>query len=75
MRIFEANKDRLNDPNKIQIGQELVIPPFVVDRDAGAAADRPGCFDGPAPPLADSEGGPRRPSDIGLTGGSDCLSL
>jgi len=26
MRIFEANKDRLSDPNKIQIGQELVIP-------------------------------------------------
>jgi nucleoid-associated protein YgaU len=26
MRIFEANKDALNDPNKIQIGQELVIP-------------------------------------------------
>jgi nucleoid-associated protein YgaU len=26
MRIFEANKDKLNDPNKIQIGQELVIP-------------------------------------------------
>jgi nucleoid-associated protein YgaU len=26
MRIFEANKDTLNDPNKIQIGQELVIP-------------------------------------------------
>jgi nucleoid-associated protein YgaU len=26
MRIFEANKDRLNDPNKIQAGQELVIP-------------------------------------------------
>jgi len=26
MRIFEANKDRLNDPNKVQIGQELVIP-------------------------------------------------
>ena len=26
MRIFEANKDRLNDPNKIKIGQELVIP-------------------------------------------------
>ena len=25
-RIFEANKDKLNDPNKIQIGQELVIP-------------------------------------------------
>jgi nucleoid-associated protein YgaU len=26
MRIIEANKDRLNDPNKIQIGLELVIP-------------------------------------------------
>jgi nucleoid-associated protein YgaU len=26
MRIFEANKGTLNDPNKIQIGQELVIP-------------------------------------------------
>ncbi len=26
VRIFEANKDRLNDPNKIQVGQELVIP-------------------------------------------------
>ena len=26
MRIFEANKDTLNDPNKIQIGQQLVIP-------------------------------------------------
>jgi nucleoid-associated protein YgaU len=26
MRIFEANKDRLSDPNKIQIGQELFIP-------------------------------------------------
>jgi nucleoid-associated protein YgaU len=26
MRIFEANRDRLNDPNKIQAGQELVIP-------------------------------------------------
>ena len=26
MRIFEANKDTLSDPNKIQIGQELVIP-------------------------------------------------
>jgi len=26
VRIFEANKDKLNDPNKIQIGQELVIP-------------------------------------------------
>jgi len=26
MRIFEANKEALNDPNKIQIGKELVIP-------------------------------------------------
>jgi nucleoid-associated protein YgaU len=26
MRIFEANKDKLNDPNKIQVGQELKIP-------------------------------------------------
>lgn len=26
MRIFDANKDRLGDPNKIQAGQELVIP-------------------------------------------------
>jgi LysM repeat protein len=26
MRIFEANRDKLNDPNRIQIGQELVIP-------------------------------------------------
>jgi nucleoid-associated protein YgaU len=26
MRIFEANKDKLNDPNKIQAGQELLIP-------------------------------------------------
>ena len=26
MRIFEANTDKLNDPNKLQIGQELVIP-------------------------------------------------
>lgn len=26
MRIFEANKDKLSDPNKIQPGQELVIP-------------------------------------------------
>ena len=25
-RIFEANRDKLNDPNKIQAGQELVIP-------------------------------------------------
>jgi nucleoid-associated protein YgaU len=27
MRIFDANKDILTDPNVIQIGQELVIPP------------------------------------------------
>jgi LysM repeat protein len=26
MKIFEANKDKLDDPNKIQVGQELVIP-------------------------------------------------
>jgi nucleoid-associated protein YgaU len=26
LRIFEANKDTLNDPNRIQIGQELIIP-------------------------------------------------
>ena len=25
-RIFEANRNRLSDPNKIQVGQELVIP-------------------------------------------------
>jgi nucleoid-associated protein YgaU len=25
-RIFEANRDKLDDPNKIQPGQELVIP-------------------------------------------------
>ncbi len=24
--IFEANKDKLSDPDKIQVGQELVIP-------------------------------------------------
>ena len=27
MKIFEANKDKLSDPNKVQVGQELVIPP------------------------------------------------
>jgi len=27
MRIFYANRDKLHDPDKIQIGQELVIPP------------------------------------------------
>jgi nucleoid-associated protein YgaU len=26
MRIFEANKDKLSDPNMIKVGQELVIP-------------------------------------------------
>ena len=26
LRIFEANKGKLNDPNQIKIGQELVIP-------------------------------------------------
>lgn len=26
MRIFEANRDQLTDPNKIQIGQQLRIP-------------------------------------------------
>ena len=26
MKIFEANRDKLSDPNKIQVGQELVIP-------------------------------------------------
>ena len=27
MRIFYANRDKLSDPDKIQVGQELVIPP------------------------------------------------
>ena len=26
MKIFEANRDKLDDPNKIQPGQQLVIP-------------------------------------------------
>jgi len=26
MRIFEANRDQLSDPNKIQVGQKLNIP-------------------------------------------------
>jgi len=26
MRIFEANKDKLSDPDKIQVGQVLTIP-------------------------------------------------
>ncbi|HEX9422310.1 MAG TPA: LysM peptidoglycan-binding domain-containing protein [Pyrinomonadaceae bacterium] len=27
MRIFYANRDKLSDPDKIQVGQKLVIPP------------------------------------------------
>lgn len=27
MRIFEANKDQLSDPNVIKVGQVLIIPP------------------------------------------------
>ncbi len=27
MRIFYANRDKLNDPDKIQVGQKLIIPP------------------------------------------------
>lgn len=26
MKIFDANTDQLDDPNKVQVGQELVIP-------------------------------------------------
>lgn len=26
MAIFEANRDQLSDPDKIQVGQELIIP-------------------------------------------------
>jgi len=26
MKIFNANKDKLSDPDKIQVGQELKIP-------------------------------------------------
>jgi len=26
MKIFEANKDKLTDPNSIKVGQQLVIP-------------------------------------------------
>jgi len=26
MKIFDANRDQLTDPNKIQVGQELKIP-------------------------------------------------
>jgi nucleoid-associated protein YgaU len=27
MRIFYANRDKLNDPDRIQAGQQLTIPP------------------------------------------------
>ena len=27
MRIFYANRDKLRDPDKIQVGQQLIIPP------------------------------------------------
>ena len=27
MRIFYANRDKLKDPDKIQVGQQLIIPP------------------------------------------------
>jgi nucleoid-associated protein YgaU len=27
-QIFEANRDKLSDPDKIQVGQQLVIPNF-----------------------------------------------
>jgi nucleoid-associated protein YgaU len=27
MRIFYANRDKLKDPDKIQVGQQLVVPP------------------------------------------------
>jgi nucleoid-associated protein YgaU len=26
MKIYEANRDKLNDPNAIKVGQQLVIP-------------------------------------------------
>jgi len=26
LKIFEANKDKLSDPDKVRVGQELVIP-------------------------------------------------
>ena len=26
MKIYEANTDKISDPNKIQVGQELKIP-------------------------------------------------
>jgi len=27
MRIFYANRDKLRDPDGIQVGQELTVPP------------------------------------------------
>ena len=33
MRIFEANRDKLTDPNKISVGQQLTIP--MVTKSAG----------------------------------------
>jgi nucleoid-associated protein YgaU len=27
MRIFYANRDKLRDPDMIQVGQELTVPP------------------------------------------------
>jgi nucleoid-associated protein YgaU len=27
MRIFYANRDKLRDPDKIQVGQQLIVPP------------------------------------------------
>ena len=29
MRIYEANRDQLKDPDQIRVGQELRIPPAV----------------------------------------------
>jgi len=26
MKIFEANKDKLTDPNKVNVGTQLLIP-------------------------------------------------
>ena len=34
MRIFYANRNELNDPDKIRVGQELSIPPMTT-RNAG----------------------------------------
>ena len=37
-RIFEANRDRLSDPNRVAAGQELLIPGAEASRDPGAPA-------------------------------------